>query len=327
MNNPEDKSVRNMLVIGFVAVTVAFVLIMVRNISDARCGNAGKECRYDLEALKKTDTSLLLETGIKFVKPSITGITALAVDCNDNVYVGGRTAVEILDVSGGRVGGFNVNFPVRCLAVSPYGEILAGIKDHIEVYLKNGTRKSVWKAPCYNALLTSVAASSNCVYAADCKNRIVWLFSVSGELLGRIGDRDNDQRKVGFIVPSAFFDVALASDGSLWVANPGCHRLEHFTAGGKFISYWGRSGLDAEGFCGCCNPSNFALLPDGSFVTSEKHIVRVKVYDSAGKFKGIVSGQEEWGKKAVGLDIAVDSKGRIMVLDPQAGVVRVYSGR
>jgi len=67
-----------------------------------------------------------------------------------------------------------------------------------------------------------------------------------------------------------------------------------------------------------------ALAPDGSFVTSEKHIVRVKRYDSAGHYVGLISGQEQWGKDVVGLDLAVDSKGRVLVLDPSADAVRVY---
>jgi hypothetical protein len=67
-----------------------------------------------------------------------------------------------------------------------------------------------------------------------------------------------------------------------------------------------------------------ALAPDGSFVTSEKHLVRVKRYDATGRFAGIISGQREWRKDVVGLDLAVDSKGRILVLDPAADGVRVY---
>jgi hypothetical protein len=67
------------------------------------------------------------------------------------------------------------------------------------------------------------------------------------------------------------------------------------------------------------------LAPDGSFVTSEKHLVRVKRYDAAGRFTGIISGQDEWGKDVVGLDLAVDSTGRILVLDPSSDSIRMYS--
>ena len=320
-----NTTVRNMLVIGFIAVAVAFVLMLVRGISGTGGDHSRTASRHDIDVLKKTDSSLLLNVKMKIINPSIGDLSALAVDGDDNIYVGGETAVEMLDINGVHVHCFVVAESVRCLSISPYGEILVGLSDHVEVYHKNGGRKAAWESPASNAVLTSIASTSNYVYVADCMNKIVWLYSVSGELLGRVGEKDADKRKVGFVVPSAFFDVAIARDGSLWAANPGQHRLEHYTSDGRFISYWGRPGLDAEGFCGCCNPSNFALMPDGSFVTSEKHIVRVKVYDSECKLKGIISGQEEWNKDALGLDLAVDSKGRIFVLDPQNGRVRIYS--
>ncbi|MDD4872229.1 MAG: hypothetical protein PHR77_16870 [Kiritimatiellae bacterium] len=313
------------LCLVFIAVAVTAVIVMWRGLSGGKCEDKNSECRYDIDALKKTDTNLLIRTGVCFIKPSISNLKALAVDCSDNIYVGGNTGIEILDSAGIRISGFAISEPVHCLSVSPYGDILAGLKDHIEVYGRDGTRKAVWKSPDFKTELTSISASSTFVFAADYVNRIVWRYSPGGELLGRVGDKDNAQRKTGFVVPSAFFDVSVANDGSLWAASPGQHRLEHFSPDGGFISYWGKAGLDAKSFCGCCNPSNFALMPDGSFVTSEKHIVRVKVYDPEGRFKGIISGQEEWSKGAVGLDLAVDSRGRILVLDPQAGTVRLYS--
>jgi len=318
-------NVRNVLILSFIAVAVATISIVMYRFPATKCEDSNSECRYDLNALKKTDPKLLIQAGIHFVKPAISNLTALAVDSDDKIYVGGNTGIEILDTNGVRIAGFAVGGSVHCLAVTPTGDILAGLKDHVEVYTKNGTKRAVWKSPDPKTGLTSIAVSSNFVFIADYVNRIVWRYTLSGELLGRIGEKDTDKRKTGFVVPSAFFDIAVAHDGSLWVASPGQHRLEHFSPDGRFLSCWGKFGMDGEGFCGCCNPSNFAIMPDGSFVTSEKHIVRVKIYDSEGMFTGIISGQEDWKKEAVGLDLAVDFKGRILVLDPQADVVRIYT--
>jgi len=313
--------------VAVAAGTVVLVLLLhyMRSRTSGSCLDAHSQCRYDLGSLKKTAANTLIKAGVSYFSPAMSNLTALAVDGNDNIVVGSRTGIEILDAGGAHVAGFGVGAPVNCLAVTPDGDILAGSKDHIEVYARDGTRKAVWKSPDPKADLTSIAAWSNSVYAADCVNRVVWRFTLSGELMGRLGDSDNDRRKHGFVVPSAFFDVAVAADGSLWAANPGEHRLEHFTADGRFLAAWGRAALEADGFCGCCNPSHFAIMPDGSFVTSEKHIVRIKVYNAGGEFKGIICGQEEWGKEAVGLDLAANSRGRILVLDPQADVVRLYA--
>ena len=312
--------------LAIIAVVTAVIVVCLRYQPGRVIDNCitPTECRFDLSKLKKTDTNLLIKAGISYITTAMSNLTALAVD-GSNIIVGSRTGVEVLDAGGSRLVGFGVAAPVNCLAVAPGGDILAGLKDHIEVYGQDGVKKAGWMSPDSKTDFTSIAVSSNFVYAADCVNRIIWRFTLSGELLGRIGEKDNGRRKNGFVVPSAFFDVAVAADGSLWVANPGEHRLEHFTADGKFLACWGKAALEADGFCGCCNPSNIAIAPDGSFVTSEKHIVRVKSYDATGAFNGIICGQEEWEKEAVGLDLAVDSKGRILVLDPQADVVRVYA--
>ncbi len=153
--------------------------------------------------------------------------------------------------------------------------------------------------------------------------------------MGRIGRRDGTRGVPGFVVPSAFFDLAVAPDGLLRVANPGRHRVEAYTVDGDFEFSWGRASLDIDGFCGCCNPVNFALLPGGGMVTCEKGLPRVKVYDAHGSFEGVVAGPELFAEnrractpddcRTGGLDVAVDSKGRILVLDQVAGTVRIFT--
>ena len=262
--------------------------------------------------------------GIPRIKPSLSNLTALAVDRADRIIVGSMAAMEILDAKGTSLSRILLSEPVRCLATSAQGDIFAGFNDHVEVFDSKGLRKAVWKSPDLKTMLTSIAVSSTYVFAADCANRIVWRFTLAGEPAGRIGQKDPAKRKEGFVVPSPFFDLAVAADESLWVVNPGLHRLEHFTAEGSFLGSWGEYSMEASGFCGCCNPSHIALTPDGEFVTSEKHMVRVKRYDVRGELKGLITGQEEWPQKAVGLDLAVDSTGRILVLDPTTDAIRVY---
>ena len=291
------------------------------------CKTNNRDCQYDLTALKKTDATLLTRTHVQWIKPSLSNLTALAVDRADRIIVGSMTAIEILDAKGASLTRIALNEPVRCLATSAQGDIFAGLNDHVEVFDAKGLRKAVWKSPAPKAMLTSIAVSSSHVFVADCANRIVWRFTLAGEPAGRIGSKDQAQRKEGFVVPSAFFDLAVAADESLWVVNPGLHRLEHFATDGSFLGSWGNYSMGSAGFCGCCNPSNMALTPAGEFITSEKHIVRVKQYDAKGQLKGVISGQDDWTPNAVGLDLAVDSTGRILVLDPTADVIRVYIKR
>jgi hypothetical protein len=172
--------------------------------------------------------------------------------------------------------------------------------------------------------------------AADAGNRLVWRYDRSGKLIRRIGQKDNDRNVPGFIVPSPLFDLKLHRDGLLRVANPGRHRVEAYTFDGDFEFAWGRASAAIDGFCGCCNPCNFALLPDGRFVTCEKGLPRVKVYGSAGEFESVVAGVESFPQNAKacsgegagdcskgGLDAVVDSQGRVFILDPVTGDVRL----
>ena len=82
--------------------------------------------------------------------------------------------------------------------------------------------------------------------------------------------------------------------------------------------------MSVEGFCGCCNPTHFALLPDGGFVTSEKGIPRVKVYDGGGKLLSVVAGADDFNGGTTGLAVAVAPDNRILVLDPVRGQIRAF---
>ena len=90
---------------------------------------------------------------------------------------------------------------------------------------------------------------------------------------------------------------------------------------------------------------NFAIVPgadisgaDDDFVTCEKGLTRVKIYNPEGSFVGVVAGPEqlmEGGKVEIcdtpaecqfgGFDVAVDTSGRILVLDTIKNIVRIFS--
>ena len=127
-------------------------------------------------------------------------------------------------------------------------------------------------------------------------------------------------------MPSPYFDLAMAPDGLLRVADTGRRKIEAYPPDGDLELSWGESSAGIEGFAGCCNPVNFAIRPAGGFVTAEKGITRVKVYDEAGAFEGVVAAPDRFtgASDAAALDVAVDSRGRVLVLDPDRGTVRVF---
>jgi hypothetical protein len=208
--------------------------------------------------------------------------------------------------------------------VAADGTVYVGMIDHVEVYSPEGRRRAKWDSLGEKAIVTSIAVSGSDVFVADSGNRVVLRYDRSGRLLGRIGRADKSRDIPGLLVRRPCVDVAAGGKGVLWVTNPGRWRVEAYTFDGDLQSWWGEYSRGIEGFCGCCNPTDIAILPGGGFVTSEKGLPRVKVYDDCGSFECVVAGPESFAEGTVGLDLAVDSRGRVLVLDPVAAAVRIF---
>ena len=250
----------------------------------------------------------------------------LASGPGGNIYVtGDNTLVIIQDGRKKRVRVL-LEETAKCVAVDDdNGDIYLGMPDHVEVYDSLGKRKDIWPELGELSLITSVAVTHDYAFVADAGNHVILKFDKSGKLLSRIGDKDEVRGIPGFILPSPYFDVAEGSGDTIWVTNNGRHLMENYTFDGDLLSSWGKPSMSIEGFSGCCNPMHFALLSDGSFVTSEKGLVRVKVHGPSGEFVCAVAGADQFSGRTIAPDLAVDSQGNIIVLDNGAGTVRIFS--
>ena len=300
--------------------------------------------RYDLTKLKKTDPALIKYRETKPIAVGLKEARAVAVGPEDRIYVAGDNAIEVFDSSGARRAQLTLDDQPQCLAVAGAqhavpGRIYVGMKSRVEVYDLAGKRLAAWEDLGSRAALTSIAAGEPGVYVADAGNRLVYRYDPSGKRLATIGKRDRTKEMPVFVIPSPYFDLALTVEGQLRVANTGRHRIEWYSPAGVYEGAWGEYGEEIDRFCGCCNPANFAILPDGRIVTVEKGIPRVKVYEADGTLFGVVAGTETLAPGATVLeetrdehrlgvlDVAADSRGRILVLDPAAAKVRVFEAK
>jgi hypothetical protein len=279
---------------------------------------------YNIENFKKSDASLHNYSEIQPIPIDLEKVKGMALGPEDNILISGQDSVQVLNPQGSLINSFSVNGIANCLAVDENSDLYLGFYDHIEVYDQKGKMKARWESLGDKAIFTSIAVSKDSVFAADAGNTVVWRFDRTGKILNKIGEKNELKDVPGFIIPSPYFDLAIDPDGFLWVANTGRHSLENYTDEGGFRSSWGEFSMKPEGFCGCCNPTHIAILEDGSFVTSEKGIARVKVYNRIGVLVSIVAGPDEFKEGTVGLDLAVDSNQRIYVLDPVQKAVRVF---
>ncbi len=340
-NNPENRSPgggkRPGLVSGWdwkIGLLVAAAVLGVVAVLWRNFGGPGPKSlsdEFDPSALLYFDPALIKFEEAARIDTRFKTVRAVAVGPSGRIYAGGDTSVRIFDKAGTREMEVACAHPPRCLAVGPSGILYVGSNKRVEVYSPTGTRQAEWEIPGKRTLLTSIALSGDAIYLADAGERTVWKFTLAGEQPERIGDKDPAKNASGFSIPSPFFDVVVAPDGLLRVANPGKHRIEAYTPEGHMELFWGEASLEIKsveqrvrGFIGCCNPAHFAMFTNGDFVTSEKGAARVKVYDSQGDFQCVVAASGELGKDGVARDVATDRAGRVIVLDPPTQSVRVF---
>ncbi len=321
------------------AVVVGIGAILILDTTGKSGSGLGREFTYDLEKLARIDPNMILyEESVTPFQTEMAASRAVATGPNGSIYIAGDEEIRIFDETGDLQKVMQLGSRPRCLAVAPDSKVYVGMKDHVEVFDEKGTNLGTWPSLGEKAVVTSVAVYKNNVFVADAGNRIVKRYTTSGELLNEIGRRDPEKGIDGFVIPSPYFDLAVAGDGLLRVCNSGMHRIEAYTFDGSLEFFWGKFGASLEGFVGCCNPVNFAMLSDDSFITCEKGLTRVKLYSPEGSMVGAVAGPAQLldgGACSIcstpdecqsgGFDVAVDDQDRVLVLDTIKNRVRIFT--
>lgn len=310
----------------------AFVLAAMLSCAGARSAEtANNPYEYDVSLFENVAPDLLRFSEQESIAPGVKSPRALAVDSRGRLLIAGEGDAALLDRDGRKLGAFALPGAAGCAAFLSGGDILIGLREHVEHFDGDGKPLAAWTAMGENAVLTGLAVISNLVFLADAGNRVVWRFDADGRMLGQIGS-ETDEGQHHFVVPSPYFDVVAAGD-RVWIANPGRQRVEIYTLAGRLLSQWGRAGMQIDAFCGCCNPVHLALLGDGDMVTAEKGMPRVKVYGAAGKLACVAAGPGQFVlPPGMGCqnpssirDLAVDARGRVLVLDGAKNLVRVFA--
>ena len=91
--------------------------------------------------------------------------------------------VYVFSAGGKLLNSFKISSEAHCIAAGKNGEIFLGMKDHIEVYSRDGNRIGSWNSLGENAYITSVAVKKDRVVVADYGNKLLWLFYNVGNLI------------------------------------------------------------------------------------------------------------------------------------------------
>lgn len=255
-----------------------------------------------------------LATGLRWAR-------GLAVS-GDNLWVAGDMELRLLNPTGKVLERHALPGAVHAVTLGPKGEIWCATDDQLG-RLDGG----VWTR-CQSlgprARLVSIAVQGENVYGADAGNRCIWHFDTDVSPKGKFGNAPRDgQSDDSLVVPSPYLGLAVTTKGELLVANPGRHRIQTHDANGNLLSHIGVQGMEIHQFCGCCNPTALAALPNGDIVTAEKGLPRVKVIGANGKLKSVVAGPALFHADTAGLELAVRGD-QVLVLDPWHASVRVF---
>jgi len=289
--------------------------------------------------------------------------TCFVLDREDRLYIGGDSKIVVFDSEGEKLTTLPLNSNPTCLEISRVDclfedHLLVGFPDAVEVYKISPDDKIAswpvfrWKLPGETPYLKRILTDKDSLILADAGEKGVYRINAEGDITLKIGFVQGDEVSGGFFgfsIPSLpFLDVVESpTEEIFFITNPGKHRIEAFTKSGDWIPdrSWGEISVFYEGFCGCCNPTGLSCFPDGRFLTTEKYISRIKVYDSTGKFLMVVATPDDLERPPTSfvnaptgtkldyrpendathpVQAVVASDGGVVVLDPRYCSVRFY---
>ncbi|MBK8615964.1 MAG: TIGR03663 family protein [Anaerolineales bacterium] len=167
-----------------------------------------------------------------------------------------------------------------------------------------------------NAPRSLAFAKDGTIYIADSRNHRVVHLDVQGNVLNEWGTFADD-----VAIPLANgtlnepWGIAVGPDGSVYVTDTWNHRIEKFTASGRFIKAWGifGQGETPDSFYG---PRSLAVDAKGRVYVSDTGNKRIVIFDADGNYitqfgsAGLEAGQFD---EPVG--VAVDKNGTVYVVD------------
>ena len=146
------------------------------------------------------------------------------------------------------------------------------------------------------------------VLVTDAASARVVRFDADGGMLGQFGAEGDGAGQ--FMRPSG---IAVAEDGSVYVADYDLDRIQKFTEQGEHILHWATSGGEGE----LRNPSGLAVDRAGRVYVADFLGSVVKVFDAEGRFAEALGTPGQWrsGSLDYPTEVNVAPDGRVFIAD------------
>lgn len=309
--------------ISFFLVVLALVIagIIALNYIEGKPKKAKKNpFEYNVDDFRKVDPALIHYKEIRQLKVNVGTHAALAA-FDDKIYLAAAGKLRVLSTDGKQYSAFDIPEDARAVAVSK-NEIAVSYKTKVLVYDHPGNLSYSTIEVSDSSVFSSLAIWNDLIVVADAGKRRLYGFK-NGQRSMEIEGVSGAKNLHGFIVPSASFEVAVNAENELWSTNPGMHALQQYNERGDLLNSWDKASMTIEGFTGCCNPAQFCFLPDGRFVTSEKSMPRIKIYDVNGNLESVVAAPEKFEGNQRAAEVAV-VENLIIALDFDREMIRVF---
>lgn len=250
-------------------------------------------------------------------------LSGLARGPRDAVFALGDGEVRVFEPGGGLARAWSVREKASCLGVASEGRLAVGSPGRVDLYDQTGAPFGGFAVGTRDnpADVTAVRLVGGDVLIADATARVIRRYDLGGIERGLIGARS---KTGGFMLPNKSLDFDVDAKGVVHAADSGRHQVTSWSLDGTPVASFGKFGMaQPEDFVGCCNPVNVAVAPDGSLVTAEKMIARVKVYGADRALLAVI-GPEHFDPRCRHIYLTVESTGRIVTGDPERRTIEVF---
>lgn len=316
---------KNKLIFIFIIALLGVIItVVVMDFNSSKTKDSQAEIHHFYQdSLNDTKAYPIDYTEIKQINLNFKNLHAIDV-LNGVIYIAADNSIKLISEKGKLQANIPTDLQVGSIKVSDDKQIIIAYKNYITILDSLGSMISKSEIENDTSVFTSIAILDSTIFIADAGNRKVIIYNLKAVRLGSFtGVYNASNDRLGFIVPSPYFDLIVNNSKELWVVNPGTHSIQNYSTKGDLIDFWTKSSNSMEGFVGCCNPAHITVLDNGSIVTAEKGHVRIKVYSNKGELLSIVAPSDSFTEKGKAPDIVAEGD-KIFALDFDKKLIRIF---